>query len=73
MRIHVEEVEESAESVDEHRYRVKQALVAAGLSLPREHPPKPSPISNERREELAQKFSADQPLSELIREERDER
>ena len=62
------------ESTDtaEHRRRVRETLVAAGLSLPTpDAPPAASPISAERRDELAQRFAAGRPLSELIIEERE--
>lgn len=57
-----------------HRRQVREALVAAGLSLPSPPPPPASsPISEERREELARLFAAGRPLSELIIEEREGR
>ncbi|MFQ5613286.1 MAG: antitoxin family protein [Anaerolineae bacterium] len=57
-----------------HRRRVREALIAAALSLPTpEAPPTASPLSAERRQELAQLFSAGRPLSELIVEEREGR
>lgn len=58
----------------EHRRQVREALVEAGLSLPSPPPPPASsPISAERREELARLFAAGRPLSELIIEEREGR
>jgi predicted DNA-binding antitoxin AbrB/MazE fold protein len=58
----------------EHRRQVREALVAAGLSLPGPlSPPASSPISAERREELAHLFAGERPLSELIIEEREGR
>jgi len=55
-----------------HRDQVRQTLVAAGLSLsiPEAITHDSSPLSAERREELARLFSADRPLSELISEDR---
>lgn len=56
----------------EHRRHVREALVKAGLSLSSPPaPPTSSPISAERREELARLFAAGGPLSELIGEERE--
>ena len=58
----------------EHRRRVREALVTAGLSLSTpDAPPTASPISAERRDELAQRFAAGRPLSELIIEKREGR
>lgn len=58
----------------EHRRQVREALVASGLSLPSPDPlPVSSPISAQRREELARRFAAAGPLSELITEEREGR
>jgi predicted DNA-binding antitoxin AbrB/MazE fold protein len=60
--------------VPEHRRRVSEALVVAGLSLPTSDIPSvSSPISTERREELARLFATGRPLSELIIEEREGR
>lgn len=57
-----------------HRRRVRETLVAAGLSLPNlDTPPTSGLLSAERREELANLFSAGPPLSELIVEEREGR
>ncbi len=62
-----------ADSPAEHRRRVHEVLVAAGLSLPRPTvPPDVKPLSAERREELARRFATDQPMADLIREEREE-
>jgi predicted DNA-binding antitoxin AbrB/MazE fold protein len=56
----------------EHRRRVDDALVQAGLSLPTaDTEPLPAPLTEERREELERLFSAGRPLSELIVEERE--
>jgi len=58
----------------EHRGQVQEALVAAGLSLQSSPvPPVSGPISAERREELARRFAAGRPLSELIIDEREGR
>jgi predicted DNA-binding antitoxin AbrB/MazE fold protein len=73
VQIRVERVVTPTEPA-EHRRLVREALVAAGLSLPI---PPPSPaldlISEERREELAHLFAAGRPLSEIIIEEREGR
>ena len=57
----------------EHRRLVREALVAAGLSLPTAPPPALDLISEERREELAHLFAAGRPLSEIIIKEREGR
>ena len=58
----------------EHRRRIREALVAAGLSPPTTDVPSAfRPISAERREELARLFATGRPLSELIIEEREGR
>jgi len=73
VQIHVQRVSTPTQ-VSEHRRRVREALVAAGLSLPTSGASvSPSPISAERREELARLFAAGRPLSELIVEEREGR
>lgn len=73
MQIRVERVVTSSDSV-KHRHQVREVLVAAGLSLPTPPvPPATSPISAERREELAHLFAAGRPLSEIIIEEREGR
>lgn len=51
--------------------KVGRALEAAGLSTPRKM--KKSPISDERRAELAEIFSSETPLGDYIREDRDAR
>ena len=57
-----------------HRREVRAALVAAGLSLPATNAPSPSDLlSADQRAELARRFSAGRPLSELIIEEREGR
>ena len=62
------------ESPTEHRRRVHEVLVAAGLSLPTESAvTEARPLSNERREELARILAAGGPLSEVILAERDGR
>jgi predicted DNA-binding antitoxin AbrB/MazE fold protein len=64
----------SEESPVEHRRRVHEVLVAAGLSLPTESVvTEARPLSNERREELARILAAGGPLSEAILTERDGR
>lgn len=84
------------DDAQEHRRRVQEVLVAAGLRRPttymsttdaeestsdgeRQTPPRlpGTPVSDiviaQRRGELARRFSADRPLSELITEEREGR
>lgn len=51
--------------------KVGRALESARLSTPREM--RKSPISDERRAELANIFAAETPLSDYIREDRDAR
>ena len=71
VQVHVEQVLAPTD-VAQNRRRVHEALVAAGLSLPTpDIPPVSSPLSAERREELARLFAAGRPLSELIIEERE--
>jgi predicted DNA-binding antitoxin AbrB/MazE fold protein len=73
VQIHVQQVSAPTDAA-EHRRQVHEALVAAGLSLPASSSPSvSSPISAERREELARLFAAGRPLSELIVEEREGR
>jgi predicted DNA-binding antitoxin AbrB/MazE fold protein len=73
VQIHVWQVPVPTDAAGHHR-QVREALVAAGLSLPSSPlPPASSPISAERREELARLFAAGRPLSELIIEEREGR
>lgn len=73
VQVHVEQVLASTD-VAENRRRVREALVAAGLSLlTPDSPPVSSSLSAERREELARLFAAGGPLSELIIEEREDR
>jgi predicted DNA-binding antitoxin AbrB/MazE fold protein len=73
VQIRVERVMPSIEPV-EHRRLVREALVAAGLSLPIAPPPPALDlISAKRREELAYLFAAGRPLSEIIIEEREGR
>ena len=57
-----------------HRVRVRDVLVAAGLSLPASPSvPTADILSDEQREELALRFSGPRPLSDLIIEERESR
>lgn len=56
------------ESLDD---KVGRALEAAGLSTPRQI--RKSPISNERRAELARIYASETPLGDYIREDRDAR
>lgn len=65
----------SGKPAQSHRDRVNRAFVDAGLSLPvpETHAPSESPISIERREELARLFSSTKPISELISEDREGR
>jgi predicted DNA-binding antitoxin AbrB/MazE fold protein len=61
---------DSATGRPAHRDQVNQALVKAGLSLPciDTTARAATPLSPERREELARLFSAGGPVSELINE-----
>jgi len=62
------------ESPVEHRRRVHEVLVAAGLSLPTEPVVTEAiALSKERREELARILAAGGPLSEITLKERDGR
>ncbi len=61
------------EALTAHRRRLREALIAAGLSLPIKPPPSASPLPAGRRAELARAFSGGRPLSELILEEREGR
>ncbi len=72
VQIYVQPVSALSE-VLEHRHRVHEALIQAGLSLSLSNPPVISSISAERRAELADLFSKGRPLSELIIEEREGR
>jgi predicted DNA-binding antitoxin AbrB/MazE fold protein len=61
------------ESPAEHRRRVHEVLVTAGLSLPTAPVvTEATPLSDERREELARILALGGPLSEVILAERDE-
>jgi predicted DNA-binding antitoxin AbrB/MazE fold protein len=72
VRVRVEQVL-SPTDAPQHRRQIQAALVAAGLSLPTSSPTASREISAERREELARRFAAGQPLSELIVAEREGR
>lgn len=61
-------IHSNGESLDD---KVGRALEAAGLSTPRHL--KKSPISEERRAELAKMYSSATPIGEYIREDRDAR
>src|SRR3989304_3061405 len=66
------EVPPAVDSPAEHRRRVHEVLVAAGLSLPRlPDLPEAKPLSAERREELAHILAASGPLSKVIMGERE--
>jgi predicted DNA-binding antitoxin AbrB/MazE fold protein len=55
----------------EHRLRVRHALVAAGIATDRPTGTLPNKsLSPERRMELAQRFASKQPMSDIIAEER---
>lgn len=56
-----------------HRQRVTEALAAAGLIAGEEGTAHTLPLSDEARQELAQRIVHGRPLSEIISEERDER
>ncbi|GAB4498802.1 MAG: hypothetical protein OHK0052_12730 [Anaerolineales bacterium] len=74
VRVTVKTVEPPPDDPDEHRRRVERVLVEAGLALPRQtFAQSTGLLTDERRAELAQMFSSDQPLSVLISEEREER
>lgn len=53
------------------RDRVRAALVAAGLSLPVPAAHVAGQLTPEQRDELAQRVSVGQPLSEIINDERE--
>jgi predicted DNA-binding antitoxin AbrB/MazE fold protein len=58
----------------EHRRQVHAVLVAAGLSQPKtDTAPTVSALSAAEREQLARRFAAERPLSDLIGEEREGR
>jgi len=60
-------------TLDDERARIHQALVAAGLVLEYSVAPQPAILlSEEERERLGYLFSAGQPISEIIIEERRE-
>ena len=60
-----------SEEVAAHRQRVHEALVAAGLSLPKPgHPSLSGLLTEQEREELANRIPPELSLSELIIEER---
>ena len=61
-------IHSNGDSLDD---KVGRALEAAGLSTPRQI--RKSPISDERRAELAEIFSSETPLGDYIREDRDAR
>ena len=65
----------SGQPAQTHRDMIRRTLVDAGLSLASNKPSilPESPISAERREELARLFSSATPMSELISEERNGR
>jgi len=73
VQIYVTQMPDAEHSAN--RRRVKEALIAAGLSLPQpqqENSAVCSELSPERREELARLFAEGGPLSESIIAERDE-
>jgi len=72
VRVYVEP-ESPATLAADHRRRVRDALTAAGLSLPAPPSAAPSTLTSERRAELARRFAAGGPLSDLIIAEREER
>ncbi len=74
VEIDVQQVVTAPTAKDPHATRARQALVAAGVSLPKiERQPNAFTLSAERREELARLFSSTQPLGELINEDREGR
>ena len=73
MLIQIQEVS-PPEAPSAHRRRIREVLMAAGLTLLLPVTPSTaSPLTPERREELARLFAVGQPLSELIIEEREAR
>src|SRR3954465_11651064 len=72
VEISVQSVSAPADNL-EYRREVRAVLVAAGLSLPPDALPPVNPLSAEQRAELARRFSAERPLSELLAEEREGR
>lgn len=62
-----------AELDQRHRQRVRRALIAAGLSKSIAASRSISSLSPERRKELAERFAAGGPLSDLIIEDRADR
>src|SRR5262245_34806387 len=57
-----------------HRRRVREVLAAAGLTLPMDSAASDAALPSENeRNELAQRVPAGRPLSEIIRQEREER
>ena len=73
VRVQIERASPSADAAAHHR-DVRQALIASGLSLPcPQEPPSAETLTVERQEELAYRFSAGGPLSELIIREREGR
>lgn len=65
----------SDEPANSHRDQISRALVDAGLSLPftGATATTETPISKDRREELARLFSFTRPISDLISEDREGR
>lgn len=61
------------ENGDDHRKQVRNIFRAAGLSRRLHFDLPVSSITEERRKELAEKFSAEKPLGELIDEDREAR
>lgn len=73
VQVYVQPVPAPTEA-QEHRRQVREALAAAGLSLPPPHAhPAAQPLSAEQRAALARRFSAERPLSDLIVEDREGR
>ena len=73
VQIQVQQVS-APDDASAQRGRVREVLVAAGLSLPASpNVPRADILSDEQREELALRFSAPPPLSDLIIEERESR
>lgn len=59
------------EDATAHRQQVRKVLAEAGLGLQDPTVSTQSPITAERRGELAQRFATEHPISELIVEERE--
>ncbi len=75
VQLHIQELSNANDAQVEHRQQLRQALVGSGLSVPATNAPASNhvPLSAERREQLAEVFSADYSLSSSIIEDREGR